>query len=109
MGRGLLMPKSIVQLVLPALIAIGCSSAHAQKRPKAAIAVDKLPRAVLVAAESAVRDIQITKAKQRHKREQVVYKLDGLAGGKTYELKITAEGTVLDLEQEDSDRDAFRA
>jgi hypothetical protein len=98
------MPKRIVQLILPAIIAFGCSSAEAQKRPKAAIDVQRLPEPVVIAAHSAVKDLQIVKAKQRHKKEEIVYKLDGLAGGKEYEFKITADGRILDMEQEDADR-----
>jgi hypothetical protein len=97
------MPKRIAQLILPALIALGCSSAEAQKRPKAAIEIHRLPAPVVSAANSAVKDLQITKAKQRHKRDEVIYKIDGLAQGKEYELKITADGRILDLEQEDAD------
>jgi len=97
------MPKRIAQLILPTLIAFGCSSAEAQKRPKAAIEISRLPAPVVSAANSAVKDIQITKAKQRHKRDQVIYRVDGLAQGKEYELKITADGRILDLEHEDAD------
>ena len=74
----------------------------AEKKPdvaKAAVDLDSIPSAVTAAAAKAVPGIAITQAKLRSKRSGVIFKLDGVAADKQYQLTIDATGSILDVEQ----------
>jgi hypothetical protein len=87
--------------LLVVAITCGCASADAAKRTSASYAVDQLPQPVVAAAGNAVKGIEITDAKRRVKRKEVVYNLRGFtADGKEYELKVSEIGKVLDVEEE---------
>src|SRR5687768_11047730 len=86
------------KIALTALLFSGCASADAQ-RSKADVSIESLPPAVTAAAHEAVEGIHLVDAKLRKKRWETVYKLEGIAAGKDYELKVTAAGEVLDVSE----------
>lgn len=67
------------------------------------IELKDVPEAVLKAAQAAVKDIVFSKAEKETKGEKVIYELKGKAGEKTYEVEVSAEGKVLEVEEEDGD------
>ncbi|GMV79245.1 MAG: hypothetical protein AMXMBFR7_04290 [Planctomycetota bacterium] len=67
------------------------------------IELKDVPEAVLKAAQAAVKDIVFSKAEKETKGEKVTYELKGKAGEKTYEVEVSAEGKVLEVEEEDDD------
>ena len=92
---------------LLACLACGCASAEADKRTSTAdaAAADQLPQPVLTAASTAVEGLEITDAKRREKRKEVIYKLRGAApDGKTYDLTVTEAGKVVALKEQGSSK-----
>ena len=66
------------------------------------IALDQLPAAVKKAAEEAVKGLVITEVEKVTKKDSQFYEVEGKAAdGKEYEVKISPEGKVLKVEQED--------
>jgi len=94
-------------IVLVVVFVAGCGTGRAGREKD--IAVDKLPKAVLEAARKAVPGIEIEEAEVQKTRKGLVYEIEGEAGGKEYELHISADGKVLETETEDDDKDAFCA
>ncbi len=65
------------------------------------IALAQVPETVLVAAEKAVPGIKFTEAEVERSPKGDIYELEGAAGDKEYEIKVSAEGKVLKVEEED--------
>ena len=57
------------------------------------------------AALKAVKGIVLTEAEKETKGSKVIYELEGRVGGKEYEIKISADGKVLKVEEENDDDD----
>lgn len=76
---------------------------HEKKKQEEKVALDKLPEAVKAAAERAVKGIVLTEAEKETKGDEVVYEVEGKAGGKLYEIKIAPDGKVIKVEEEKED------
>ena len=88
---------------LASLTAGGCCLALVAARShKADVPLEQVPRVVIAAAEKAVDGITLAEAKLRTKKSGVVFKLEGTAGDRGYEIKVDAAGKVLDVERDDS-------
>ncbi len=70
-----------------------------------AIAVNTVPAAVLAAANGAVAGIVFTSAERETEKGLTVYCLVGSANGKRYEVEVTADGKVVEIEDADDDED----
>ena len=79
---------------------VACAPLLAAPRQKASVPLEQVPQVVVHAAEKAVGGITLTEAKLRAKRSGGVFKLEGIAAGKGYAIKVDAAGRVLDVEQE---------
>lgn len=64
-----------------------------------------MPVVAVEAARQAVENITLTEAAVEEEDGQTVYVLEGAADGKEYEIEVTADGKVLDVEQEGVDDD----
>jgi hypothetical protein len=94
-------------LALVATLAAACSAVAVAKRTeKADLPVDQVPKPVIAAAKKAVAGFTPIEAKKRDKKSGAVYKLDGIAGELEYEIKVDANGRVLDVEASDEMRPA---
>jgi hypothetical protein len=70
------------------------------------IALDQLPAAVKKAAEGAVKGLVIAKAEKVTVDGSMFYEVEGKAAdGKEYEVKVSPDGKVMKVEQEDGDDD----
>jgi hypothetical protein len=69
------------------------------------IALSELPALVRSAAFAAVPGFTLQKAEKELENGVVVYCLEGTLAGKAYEIDVSAEGQVLDQEQDDDDPD----
>ncbi len=67
------------------------------------IPLSDVPQAALTAAEGAVEGITLTEAETEEEDGQTVYILEGEAAGKVYEIEVTADGEVLEVEEETED------
>ena len=68
-----------------------------------AIPLDKVPTAVLEAAQKAVPGIELTEAEVERTIKGLVYEIEGTLVGKEYEIEVSSDGKVLEIEEEDED------
>ncbi len=70
------------------------------------IPLDKVPTAVLEAAQKAVPGIKLTEAEVERTIKGLVYEIEGTLDGKEYEIEVSSDGKVLEIEDEDeNDKD----
>ena len=67
------------------------------------IPLDKVPTAVLEAAQKAVPGIELTEAEVERTIKGLVYEIEGTLDGKEYEIEVSSNGKVLEIEEEDED------
>ncbi len=65
---------------------------------KARMRPDTLPTVIAAAAARILQGATITRAEQRHDKGRTYYKLKTRLGGQEYDLRITAEGKVIEAE-----------
>jgi RNA polymerase sigma-70 factor (ECF subfamily) len=64
-----------------------------------------VPAVVRAAVVAKVPGIQLTKADQDVKNDQVVYELDGRVGDRRFEIQVTADGRVLNVKEDNENDD----
>ena len=84
-------------------LTVGISVASAGNEEE--IALSKVPKKVLEAAQKAVPGIKLTEAEVEKTSKGLVYELEGTLNGKEYEIKVSAAGKVLKIEKDDDDDD----
>jgi hypothetical protein len=99
------MKSKLNQILAAAAIVVtgacsGTRAGAANSTAKADIPLDSVPQVVVDAAAKAVRGLSLTEAKLRTKKSGIVFKLEGVAGGKEYDLKVDSRGRVLGIEQD---------
>jgi len=77
----------------------GCASLESMCEDEKEIPLSDVPVVAVDAARQAVGKITLTEAAVE-KKGRTVYVLEGTANGKEYEIEVTADGKVLDVEQE---------
>jgi uncharacterized membrane protein YkoI len=93
------MNRYIILLLAALFVAAGWSTiAAASERD---VALSQVPAAVLAAATNAVPGIKITEAELEDTEKGQVYELEGVAGGKSYEVKVSADATDVQVQQGD--------
>ena len=65
------------------------------------IDLSEVPTAAMEAAMAAVEGIRITEAEVEVEDGQTVYELEGKANGVEYEIEVSADGKVLEVEEDD--------
>jgi hypothetical protein len=65
------------------------------------IALSDVPSAAIAAAEAAVPGLRISAAEVEDEHGQTVYELEGSANGVEYEVEVTVDGRVLEVESDD--------
>ena len=93
--------KKSCRILLSALVLLGCVMVQGSLAEEQEVALKEVPKVVKKAARKAVPGIKFTEAEKETTEEGVtVYELEGIADGKEYELKISADGKVLEKETE---------
>ncbi len=94
---------SVVSTTL--LTAFFCAVAPTPARGETEVKVplDKVPEVVKEAARKAVPGIVLTAAYKEVERGKTVYELKGKVGDKKYEIEVTPQGKVLEVEKDDDD------
>jgi len=82
--------------VIGSFLLVG-STAWADKE----IPLSEVPDAVMQAAMAAVEGIKIKEAEVEEEDGQTVYELEGKANGVEYEIEVSADGKVLEVEEDD--------
>jgi hypothetical protein len=68
------------------------------------IPLEEVPEKALAAAKAAVEGIVLTEAEiEKVKKDLVVYELEGVAAGVKYEIEVTSEGKVIEVEEDDDE------
>jgi len=88
----------VIGLVLVCLV--GCESLESLFEKEKEIPLSQVPEPALTAAQGAVEGITLTEAEMETEDGQTVYVLEGEAAGKEYEIEVTADGKVLEVEEE---------
>ena len=64
------------------------------------ISLDKVPATVIQAAENALPGIRFTEAEIELEDGVEVYELEGEREGKQFEIEVTGDGTILEIEED---------
>jgi uncharacterized membrane protein YkoI len=83
----------------------GCASLDDLFENEKEVPLSEVPAAAVTAAEGAVEGITLTEAEVEKEDGQMVYDIEGTANGKEYTIEVTAEGEVLEVEEETEDDD----
>jgi uncharacterized membrane protein YkoI len=92
-----------IALALSVLGWVGCKSMDMDDEQE--IPLNEVPAAAVSAAEAAVEGIVLGEAEVETEKGQTVYSIEGEANGKEYDIEVTADGTVLEIEEEGDDKD----
>ena len=90
---------------------LGCASLDDLFEKEKDVPLSDVPAEALKAAQGAVDGITITEAEMEKEDGKTVYVFEGEASGKEYEIEVTPEGKVLEVEEksgndkEDEDKD----
>ncbi len=88
----------VLSLVL--ICGLGCASLDDMFEQEKDVPLSEVPREALEAAQGAVVGITITEAEMEKEDGETVYIFDGELNGKEYEIEVTPEGKVLEVEEE---------
>ena len=88
---------------LVVICGLGCATLDELFEQEKEVPLSEVPAEALKAAQGAVDGVTITEADVEKEDGQTVYVLEGEANGKEYEIEVTPEGKVLEVEEEDED------
>ncbi|MEE9466046.1 MAG: PepSY domain-containing protein [Candidatus Neomarinimicrobiota bacterium] len=94
-----------IPILLQLLILMFFGATVALPETEEEIPLSEVPKEIIAAAQEAVPGIELTEAEVEKTRKGLVYELDGTVDGKEYEIVISADGEVLEIESEDDDED----
>ena len=92
-----------IVIALALVCLVGCESLESMFENEKEIPLSDVPQPAIAAAEGAVEGIALTEAEMEEEDGQTVYVLEGEAAGKEYEIEVTADGEVLEVEEETED------
>jgi len=87
------------------ILGLGCATLDEMFEHEKEIPLSDVPAVALEAAQGAVEGINITEAEMEKEKGQTVYVLEGVANGKKYEIEVTPEGKVNEVEEKGKDND----
>jgi uncharacterized membrane protein YkoI len=90
-----------ISMVVALVVLAGCASLCPYAEREKSIPLSEVPAAVKDAATAAVEGIVLTEAEVEKEDGQLVYELEGKVGEKEYEIEVSADGKVLEVEEED--------
>ena len=93
----------IFSLIL--ICGLGCATLDDLFEQEKEVPLSEVPAEALKAAQGAVDGVTITEAEIEKEDGQTVYIFEGEADGKEFEIEVTPEGKVLEVEEEDNEDD----
>ena len=93
----------VIGLIL--LCSLGCASLDDLFENEKEVPLSEVPAPAIKAAQGAVEGITLSEAEVEEEDGQTVYDIEGAANGKEYTIEVTAEGKVIEVEQETEDDD----
>ncbi len=94
------MKKWTVLVALAFIGLAGCGPLAELFDGERSIPLSEVPAPALEAARAAVEGIVLTEAEVEEEDGQLVSEIEGRANGIEYEIEVTAEGEVLEIEKE---------
>jgi hypothetical protein len=88
----------IFSLVL--ICGLSCATLDDMFEQEKEVPLSEVPPEALKAAQSAVDGITLTEAEMEKENGETVYVFEGEANGKEYEIEVTPEGKILEVEEE---------
>lgn len=77
-------------------------SACSESENEVDVPLNQIPANIVNVVQTALPGIALSEAEKETKGESVVYEMEGkLINGKTYELEIAADGTIIKIELDD--------
>jgi len=95
----------IYVIILVSTCVLGCASLESKTENEKEIPLSQVPKAAVEAAQKAVENIALTEAGVEEEAGQKVYVLEGTANGMEYDIEVTADGTIIEVEHEDESED----
>ena len=96
-------------VILTLTCILGCASVESgckkKKGKEKEVPISEVPKEAMQAAQQAAPGVALTEAEVEKENGQMVYTLEGKANGKEYKIEVTAEGKVLEVNQEAKDND----
>ncbi len=85
---------------LVVIFGLGCATLNDMFEKEKEVPLSEVPEEALEAAQGAVDGIEITEAEMETEDGETVYVFEGEANGKEYEIEVTPDGKVLEVEEE---------
>jgi hypothetical protein len=85
------------------ICSLGCATLDELFEHEKEVPLSEVPAVALEAAQGAVDGITITEAEMEEEDGQTIYVFEGEVNGKEYEIEVTPEGKVLEVEEETED------
>jgi hypothetical protein len=96
-------PYFVIGLIL--VCGLGCATLDDLFENEKEVPLSEVPAAAVEAAQGAVEGITLAEAEVEKEDGKTVYDIEGTANGKEYTIEVTAEGEVLEVEEETEDDD----
>jgi len=93
----------VIALVLTCTL--GCASLESTHEDEKEIPLSQVPADAREAAQRSVPGITLTEAEVEEQNGRTIYELEGTADSIEYEIEVTADGKVLEVEQQDDEQD----
>ena len=91
----------VVIVAIASLMGCTCMERAKPREREESVPLSEVPTKVKEAAKAAVKGIVFTEAERDYEDGRVVYELEGEADGKKYEVEVTPEGKVIEVEEDD--------
>jgi hypothetical protein len=105
MRKEIAMKARYVVFGLVVICGLGCATLDELFEQEKEVPLSEVPAEALKAAQGAVDGVTITEAEMEKEDGQTVYVFEGEANGKEYEIEVTPEGKVLEVEEEADEED----
>lgn len=86
--------------IAPLFLVVGCSSQLGIEDSETEILLSDVPPQVLAAARTALPGIELSSAELEEENGEIVLELSGILDGKEYEIEISPDGQVLEIEED---------
>ena len=90
-----------IVVALSLFFSISCS----QKEQEQEIAISELPAIITTAIQDTLPGFEIAEAEIETKDKKITYEVEGIYQDQQYEIEISPDGKIIEIEEEDSDSD----
>ena len=95
--------KKHIRLTIPFLVLLLSAAPALTQSTAEEVSIDEVPLLVLDAAKEVLPGIELVKAMIEITDKGIIYEIDGILDGEEYEIEVTEEGVVLEVELKSDD------